>query len=80
MDERVRECDVGKRALSYAEYGDPGGAPVLFCHGTSGSHLLAEAFDDDAAEAGVRLIAPDRPRMGRSDPQANRSLVGWART
>ncbi|MBV0902425.1 alpha/beta fold hydrolase [Haloarcula salina] len=54
------------RRLAYATYGDPDGDPVLFCHGTPGSHVVARLLDTPARERGVRLIAPDRPGIGGS--------------
>lgn len=63
------------RSLGYAEYGAPAGMPVLFFHGALGSRRsifpdMAEA----AAQRGVRLIAPDRPGYGLSDPSSGRSV------
>lgn len=69
--------DVGGRSVSYAEYGDPRGDPILFFHGTPGSRLLGGLFDDDAALAGLRLIAPERPGIGRSDPLPDGALSDW---
>lgn len=66
---------AGNRQLAYAEYGDPDGVPVLFLHGTPGSRRLGELFHADARELGVRLIAPDRPGYGRSDPWPERSIA-----
>jgi pimeloyl-ACP methyl ester carboxylesterase len=63
------------RVLAYAEYGDPDGAVVLLFHGTPGSRLDATLLPKNLA---VRLIALDRPGCGRSDPQAERTLLGWA--
>lgn len=65
---------VGNRELAYAEYGDPDGVPVLFLHGTPGSHRLGELFDADAHERGVRLVAPTRPGYGQSTPWPDRSI------
>jgi pimeloyl-ACP methyl ester carboxylesterase len=65
------------RALAYAEWGDPTGRPVVLFLGTPGSRLLCP--DADATEAlGVRLITIDRPGYGRSDPDLDFSLLGWA--
>ena len=66
------------RALAYAEWGDPAGRPVVLFLGTpGGSRLLCP--DADATEAlGVRLITIDRPGYGRSDPDPDLSLLGWA--
>jgi len=63
------------RTVAYAEYGDPGGVPVLFFHGTPGSRLLGALFDGPARERGVRLLAPDRPGYGQSDPWRGRTLA-----
>ncbi|WP_415378966.1 alpha/beta fold hydrolase [Halosimplex sp. TS25] len=65
------------RALSYAEYGDPGGTPVFAFHGVIGSRLMWSLCDEEAAERGVRVVAPDRPGFGASDFQAGRRLLDW---
>jgi pimeloyl-ACP methyl ester carboxylesterase len=57
----------GGRLLGVAEYGRPGGRPVLYFHGLSGSRLEASLADHAADDLGVRLIAIDRPGMGLSD-------------
>ena len=64
----------GRRRLRYAEYGDPDGTPVLFLHGTPGSHRLGSLFADAARERDVRLLAPDRPGYGASTPWSERPL------
>lgn len=64
------------RQLAYTEWGLPQGRPVFCFHGTPGSRLLCP--DEEAtAAAGVRLILPDRPGIGRSDPLSGRTLAGW---
>jgi pimeloyl-ACP methyl ester carboxylesterase len=65
------------RSLAYVEYGDSGGAPVINCHGGLTSRLDVRWLDRVAREAEVRLISPDRPGVGRSDRQAERSLPDW---
>lgn len=67
------------RQLAWAEYGDGGGAPVIYMHGTPSSHLEPWAFrvDEAAQRAGLRLIAPDRPGMGGSDFQRRRRILDW---
>lgn len=54
------------RTLSFAEYGDPDGAPVLALHGTPGSRLFGALLHDAGQETGVRVVAPDRPGYGGS--------------
>jgi len=66
------------RSLGFAEYGEHGGFPVLFFHGTPGSRLDASPLTGAAATAGVRLLALDRPGMGLSDPAPERTIPDWA--
>jgi len=68
---------VDGRALGYAEFGDPSGKPVLFFHGFPASRLEGIALDTPARAVGVRLIAPDRPGFGLSDPKPGRSFSDW---
>lgn len=66
------------RRLGYAEYGAQNGVPVLYFHGAPGSRR--SIFDDMAeavAQRGMRLIAPDRPGYGLSDPLSRRSIGDW---
>jgi pimeloyl-ACP methyl ester carboxylesterase len=63
------------RTIGLAEYGAPGGRPVLFFHGSPDSRLSAAILAGAADRNGVRLIALDRPGMGLSDPEPRRRLV-----
>lgn len=65
------------RELAYEEYGDPAGFPVLSFHGGLSSRLDAAPAHSAAARMGVRLVAPDRPGMGRSTFQPGRRLTDW---
>jgi pimeloyl-ACP methyl ester carboxylesterase len=58
--------------------GKPDGVPVLLCHGLADSRLSALQLDEVAAELGLRVIAPDRPGSGRSDPRVLPTLADWA--
>jgi len=66
------------RRLAYAEYGDVNGKPVLFCHSYIGSRLQVHPDYEILQKAGVRLIVPDRPGFGLSDPVENYSPHQWA--
>ena len=68
---------VDGRRLSWAEYGDPRGEPLFFHHGIPSSRVAAAVMHDGAARAGVRLIAPERPGYGYSDPQPGRAILDW---
>jgi pimeloyl-ACP methyl ester carboxylesterase len=65
------------RTLAYRDWGDPEGFAVVSCHGGLSSGLDAAAAADAARDAGVRLIAPDRPGIGASTRQPGRKLLDW---
>lgn len=66
------------RVLSYAEYGDPAGQPVLWCHGNPGSRDDVALVEEEVMQrAGVRVIAPDRPGIGGSTFKPQRKLAEW---
>src|SRR5512137_2510014 len=62
--------------LSYAEYGDKKGYPILVQHG-----LIASIDDyhlfDRLIESGTRLICVARPGYGESSPYGMRNLAEW---
>lgn len=66
------------RQLCYAEFGDPGGSPLMYFHGTPSCRLEGGWFESEVNKRGIRLIAPDRPGFGRSDPKPGRTLLDWA--
>lgn len=70
---RTIEVD-GDRTLSYLEYGDPQGTPLVFLHGTPGSGLLGALFRDGARRTETRVLAIDRPGYGRSSSWPDRAL------
>ena len=65
------------RALAYLEWGDDGGYPVFYFHGTPSSRLEGAFADGAAKRAGFRLIAVDRPGFGRSTFQQGRRFRDW---
>ncbi len=67
----------GDRRVAYCEYGDPGGTPVFYFHGTPGSRYEPAYGDRAAKEYGYRIIALDRPGIGRSEYVRKRSLQDW---
>jgi pimeloyl-ACP methyl ester carboxylesterase len=52
------------------EYGDPGGRPVFALHGTPSCGAGFDWADEPARARGLRLLAPDRPRIGKSSGPA----------
>lgn len=67
------------RILAYAEYGNPNGTPIFYFHGGQESRLSSGFMDDTASKKGIRIIAPDRPGIGLSSFQENRSFLDWAK-
>ena len=69
----------GGRVLGLTEYGPRDGTPLFYFHGTPSSRLEWEAFTPAglADDLGLRVIAPERPGMGRSDFQRSRRVVDW---
>lgn len=65
------------RTIGYAEYGDSNGFPILYFHGGQESRLSSLFMDSTAKELGVRIISPDRPGIGLSSPQLNRTFLDW---
>jgi len=65
------------RTLGFGEWGDAGGRPVLFFHGTPGSRILTAVFDEPARAHGLRLIGVDRPGYGLSDIHEGRSVLDF---
>jgi pimeloyl-ACP methyl ester carboxylesterase len=63
-------CTRDGREIAYTVYGDPSGRPIVFCHGTPGSRLLASLLAPDATRHGIALVSPDRPGIGDSDAGA----------
>ncbi|MEY2480922.1 MAG: hypothetical protein QOI04_1849 [Verrucomicrobiota bacterium] len=63
--------------IAVQEYGDPHGAPVIFCHGWPSSRTMAALTDQAAREVGARIISPDRPGIRDSSFHPNRRLLDW---
>jgi pimeloyl-ACP methyl ester carboxylesterase len=73
----THNCDrPDGRTLTYAVAGDPHGTPVVAHHGTPGSRLFATLLAEPARQRSVRLLVPDRPGFGRSDPPSPDSRPG----
>ena len=67
------------RNLGFAEYGKPAGIPLFLFHGTPGSRIF-KRFENASwiDELGIRIITPERPGFGLSDPAPDRKIIDWA--
>lgn len=74
-DRTFRRADG--RQLGFAEYGDPNGLIVLAFHGVPGARFMFRPTARPAKRLGMRIIAPDRPGYGLSEPKFGRQLADW---
>ncbi|MGH3148439.1 MAG: alpha/beta fold hydrolase, partial [Rubrobacter sp.] len=74
----VTVCLPDGRSVAIASHGDPRGSPVFLFHGIPASRLGHEFTDVPARERGVRVLCPDRPGIGLSDPQFGRTIHGYS--
>ena len=65
------------RLLAWNEYGYPAGRPLIYVHGWPSSRLQGRLVHHLARERGLRVLAPDRPGMGRSTYEPGRRLESW---
>lgn len=77
MNEEQQVSLPDGRKMGYAEYGDEKGIPVFFFHGWPSSRYQAAYLDEASKKRGIRLIAPDRPGIGLSDPLPGRRFGDW---
>ena len=66
------------RRLSFAEFGDPRGAAIIWMHGTPGARrqvpIEARQF---AQDHDLRIIGVDRPGIGSSTPHLYHDILDW---
>lgn len=66
------------RTLACLGVGDPGGVLLIHNHGGPSSRLEAQLFAGSAARHGIHFVCVDRPGIGRSSLQEQRTFSGWA--
>lgn len=62
------------RTLAYREFGPADGSPLIFLPGAGCGRLMRFGDDSLLAASGVRLISVDRPGLGSSTADADKSL------
>ncbi|KAK3203099.1 hypothetical protein GRF29_112g262738 [Pseudopithomyces chartarum] len=78
----IRESDTltlpDARILSFATYGSPvPSTSVFYFHSFASSRKEGKIFHTAAAKLGIRLVCPDRPGLGNSSPQPDRTFLDW---
>jgi pimeloyl-ACP methyl ester carboxylesterase len=74
----ARTVHAAGREVGVYEYGDPDGEPVFALHGTPACGAGFDWADAPAREQGLRVIAPDRPGIGRSTRVPMPAVDGYA--
>ncbi|MBU2601745.1 MAG: alpha/beta hydrolase [Actinobacteria bacterium] len=77
MQDNTLELSDG-RTLGFADYGRPDAVPVMLFHGTPGSRVYGLDDDHLLDKFGVRVVCPERPGYGLSDPDPGRTIRDWA--
>jgi len=75
-DERLTLSDG--RVLAFRDCGAAGAPALLYCHGFPGSRLEQEDPLAVGSSRGLRVLVPDRPGYGGSDPCPGRTVRAWA--
>src|SRR5690242_20405757 len=77
INQRLRLPDG--RCLSYGKHGAFDGTPVFYFHGSPSTSLEWNLSCTERLEQRLttRVIAPDRPGLGRSDFQPDRRIADW---
>lgn len=65
------------RTISWAEYGDSRGYPVIFCHAITGCRLMVPSDEAVLKKHRIRLIVPDRAGYGKSTPANKPVMQQW---
>lgn len=63
--------------MGFAEFGDPHGLAIFYCHGFPASRLEGKLFDIAARQNNIRLIVMDRPGYGLSGPKRLAKIAHW---
>ncbi|EDN04109.1 predicted protein [Histoplasma mississippiense (nom. inval.)] len=67
LTQKVRHPHTG-RIIAFSEVGDPKGYVVFCCVGMGLTRYLTAFYDELARTLKLRLITPDRPGVGESEP------------
>lgn len=78
LSQKIRHPQTG-RVISFSEVGDPNGSAVFCCVGMGLTRYITAFYDELALTLKLRLITPDRPGVGDSEPYAEGTAtpLGW---
>jgi hypothetical protein len=69
LSQKIKHPESG-RVVSFSEVGDPNGSAVFCCVGMGLTRYITAFYDELALTLKLRLITPDRPGVGDSEPYA----------
>ncbi|KAK1995658.1 alpha/beta-hydrolase [Colletotrichum falcatum] len=70
LSQKIRHPQTG-RVISFSEVGDADGSAVFCCVGMGLTRYITGFYDELALTLKLRLITPDRPGVGDSEPYAD---------
>ncbi|KAG5951933.1 hypothetical protein E4U53_001968 [Claviceps sorghi] len=78
LSQKIRHPQTG-RIISFSEVGDATGSAVFCCVGMGLTRYITAFYDELASTLKLRLITPDRPGVGGSEPYADvaTSPLSW---
>ena len=72
LSQTISDPQTG-RVISFSEVGDPEGSVVFCCVGMGLTRYITTFYDELAVTLKLRLITPDRPGVGASEPHPDGS-------
>ena len=78
LSQKISDPVTG-RMIAFSEVGDPTGSVVFCCVGMGTTRFLTTFYDELAMTLKLRLITPDRPGIGDSEPYVDGlgTPLGW---
>lgn len=78
LSQKITHPQTG-RVISFSEVGDPDGSVIFCCVGMGLTRYITAFYDDLARTLKLRLITPDRPGVGGSEPHIDGldTPLGW---
>ena len=76
LSQKIKHPTTG-RVISFSEVGDPKGFAIFCCVGMGLTRYVMAFYDQLALTLRLRLITPDRPGIGGSQPDSNGTPLSW---
>lgn len=78
LSQKISDPQTG-RVISFSEVGDPEGSVIFCCVGMGLTRFITAFYDELASTLKLRLVTPDRPGVGGSEPHTDGldTPLGW---